>query len=129
MGRFRWPDTPVRRCGSRSRAAEFITSRFYYDRYPDWVNEWNSLKLAEDYAGESWELLSDASTYRFGGADDRPYETALPGFGRVFPHPYGGTSDPYYMTLLTVSPAGDELTVNFAKAVDRRRESRCRRYP
>ena len=95
----------------------FITSRFYYDRYPDWVNEWNSLKLAEDYAGESWELLSDASTYRFAGADDRPYETALPGFGRAFPHPYGGASDPYYMTLLTVSPAGDELTANFAKAL------------
>ena len=99
------------------QSGEFVTSRFYYDRYPDWVNEWNSLKLVEDYAGESWELLSDASTYRFGDADDRPYETALPGFGRVFPHPYGGTSDPYYTTLLTVSPAGDELTVDFAKAL------------
>ena len=99
------------------QSGEFITSRFYYDRYPEWVTDWNGRGLAAAYAGESWELLHDASTYRFKDADDRPYETALPGFGRTFPHEFGDAGDRYFTTLLTVSPAGDELTLNFAKAL------------
>jgi predicted AlkP superfamily pyrophosphatase or phosphodiesterase len=96
---------------------EFITSRFYYDRYPDWVAEYNARRPADVYAGQSWVLLNDVDTYRFGAADDRPYETALPGFGRVFPHPFGQPGDRFYTTLLTVSPVGDEMTVAFAKAL------------
>jgi len=99
------------------QTGEFITSRFYYERYPDWVSEWNSNKPAQEYAGESWELLNDASTYLFGDADDRSFETALPGFGRTFPHAFGSSSDRYFTTLLTISPAGDELTLDFAKAL------------
>lgn len=99
------------------QTGEFITSRFYYERYPDWVSEWNSNKPAQEYAGESWELLNDASTYLFGDADDRSFETALPGFGRTFPHAFGNSSDRYFTTLLTISPAGDELTLDFAKAL------------
>jgi predicted AlkP superfamily pyrophosphatase or phosphodiesterase len=99
------------------QSGEFITSRFYYDRYPDWVSEWNAQRLADTYAGESWDLINDESTYRFADADDRPYETSLPGFGRTFPHAFGDTSDRFYTTLLTISPAGDELTLNFAKTL------------
>ncbi len=99
------------------KSGEFITSRFYYDRYPDWVTAFNNDRPADEYAGRSWELTHKASTYRFGDADDRPYETALPGFGRTFPHPYGEPGDRFFTTLLTVSPAGDELTLKFAKAL------------
>ena len=99
------------------QSGEFITSRFYYDRYPDWVTAYNERGPAAGYAARSWQLLNKASTYVFGDADDRAYETALPGFGRVFPHPFGQPEDRFYTTLLTVSPAGDEITVAFAKAV------------
>jgi predicted AlkP superfamily pyrophosphatase or phosphodiesterase len=99
------------------QSGEFITSRFYYGRYPDWVTEWNSRKPADQYAGSSWELLNESPTYRFGQADDRPYETALPGFGRTFPHPFGDSGARFFTTLLTVSPAGDELTLEFTKAL------------
>lgn len=95
----------------------FITSRFYYDRYPQWVADWNAREPVGRYAGTSWELLHDRSTYLFGATDDRPYETALPGYGRTFPHPFGNLGDKYFTTLLTVSPAGDELTLDFAKAL------------
>ncbi len=97
--------------------AGFVTSRFYYENYPDWVAAWNAKKLPEAYAGKSWTLLHDRSTYMFGDADDRPYEAELPGFGRVFPHPYGAVDDRFFTTLLTVSPAGDELTLDFAKTL------------
>jgi predicted AlkP superfamily pyrophosphatase or phosphodiesterase len=99
------------------KSGEFITSSFYYDQYPEWVADWNAGKPADRYAGTSWQLLHDQSTYLFGATDDRPYETALPGYGRTFPHPYGSREGRYFTTLLTISPAGDELTLDFAKAL------------
>jgi predicted AlkP superfamily pyrophosphatase or phosphodiesterase len=96
---------------------EFITSRFYYEDYPDWVNDWNARRLPDEYADTSWVLLNKKATYLFGDQDDRAFETALPGFGRVFPHPFGQVDGRYFTTLLTVSPAGDELTVDFAKTL------------
>lgn len=99
------------------KSGEFITSSFYYDQYPEWVADWNAEKHADKYAGTSWKLLHDQSTYLFGAADDRPYETALPGYGRIFPHPFGNREGKYFTTLLTISPAGDELTLDFAKAL------------
>ncbi len=94
---------------------EFVSSRFYYNRYPDWVVSFNATKPAQRYAGRKWNLLHDRDTYLFGGKDDRPWETAIGKFGRVFPHPYGSGESKYFTTLLTLSPAGDELTVDFAK--------------
>ena len=98
-------------------SGEFVTSSYYYDEYPEWVNEWNARALASSYAGESWTLMHPAAKYLFGDADDRDYEIDLAGFGRVFPHPYGDADDKYFTTKLTLSPAGDELTLDFAKAL------------
>jgi len=98
-------------------SGEFVTSNYYYDQYPDWVNAWNARKPASSYAGKSWELMHRSSEYLFGDADDREYETNMAGFGRVFPHAYGEADDKYFTTKLTLSPAGDELTLDFAKTL------------
>lgn len=95
----------------------FVSSTYYYEQYPDWVNAWNEQKLADGYEGKSWELLQDRSTYVYRDADDRPYETALPGYGRVFPHPFGPKENKLFYTLLTLSPVGDDLTLAFAKTL------------
>ena len=39
------------------KTGEFVSSTFYYDQYPKWVAEWNKKRLADSYAGKSWELL------------------------------------------------------------------------
>jgi hypothetical protein len=96
---------------------EFITSTFYYDAYPAWVNKWNKKRMADSWHQKSWTLSGDSSAYLFGDSDDRPYETDLAGFGRTFPHSFGDKTGKYYTTLLTVSPAGDELTSDFAKTI------------
>jgi predicted AlkP superfamily pyrophosphatase or phosphodiesterase len=98
-------------------SGEFVTSTYYYKEYPDWVNQWNAGKPALAYAGKSWELLQPAAKYLFGEADDREYETDFPGFGRTFPHAYGEVGDKYLTTRLTLSPAGDELILDFTKAL------------
>ena len=99
------------------KLGEFVTSNFYYDRYPGWVNEWNAGKPSRRFSDTSWELLRDRDSYLFGGQDDQPWETALPGFGRVFPHRFGPANGRGFTTFLTLSPAGDELTLDFAKAL------------
>ncbi|KPK52807.1 MAG: alkaline phosphatase [Thiotrichales bacterium SG8_50] len=98
-------------------SGEFVTSTYYYEKYPDWVTAWNARKPAAAYAGKSWELSQAPAKYLFGDADDREYETDFPGFGRTFPHAYGKAGDKYLTTRLTLSPAGDELTLDFAKTL------------
>ena len=95
----------------------FVTSSYYYDKYPGWVMAWNARKPALAYAGKSWQLMHDRSSYLYGDSDDQHYETDFPGFGRTFPHPYGTAEDKYFTTRLTLSPAGDELTLDFAKSL------------
>ncbi len=94
---------------------EFVTSTYYYDSYPGWVDEWNRKKLSQAYANTSWELMHDQSTYTYGDFDDMSWETDLPGYGIVFPHPFGKADGKMFTTLLTLSPAGDELCLKFAK--------------
>ena len=98
-------------------SGEFVTSTYYYQAYPQWVLDWNAAKLPLVYAGTSWELMHKPEMYLFGDADDRDYETDFPGFGRTFPHAYGAADDKYFTTRLTLSPAGDELTLDFAKTL------------
>lgn len=95
---------------------EFVTSTYYYEDYPEWVNKWNAQKKIHSYLNTSWELMHDKSTYTYGEADDMPWETKFPGYGVVFPHPFGEMSK-YYTTFLTLSPVGDELTLDFAKTL------------
>jgi hypothetical protein len=95
----------------------FVTSSYYYDAYPGWVDAWNGAAPAEAYRGRSWDLLQEKSTYLAADHDDRPYEAAALGMGRVFPHPYG---DDKYLTLkVGLTPAVDELTLDFATTLIR----------
>lgn len=93
---------------------DFITSQYYYDAYPGWAKKWNDQRKAESYAGKSWELTNEKSSYLLGQQDDRPYEVDLKGYGRVFPHPFGAV-DKLFPSKILVSPVGDQLTLDFSK--------------
>ncbi|MCK5815181.1 MAG: alkaline phosphatase family protein, partial [Flavobacteriaceae bacterium] len=97
---------------------EFITSSYYYDEYPKWVKTWNKSNFpAKTFGGKSWKLMYKKSKYMFGESDDNEWEMDVAGFGRTFPHEYQKASDKYFTNFLTFSPAGDELTLDFAKAL------------
>ncbi len=99
------------------KSGEFVTSQYYYDKYPDWVTDWNKAKPTKQYHQKNWTLLQPLASYEFAQQDDQAWETKFPGFGRIFPHAYGDMSNGYFNTFLTLSPAGDELTLDFAKAL------------
>jgi len=100
-----------------TNTGDFVTSTYYYDAYPDWVSKWNAQRKAERYTGKSWSLLNDAPAYILADQDDRPYEADLKGYGRVFPHPFGQANDKLFATRILVSPVGDQLTLDFSKAL------------
>lgn len=95
-------------------SGDFITSTYYYDHYPEWVSQWNKHRKAEALAGTRWVLLNEHDTYLLAHQDDRPYETDLRGFGRVFPHQFGNVDDKLLYTQVISSPQGDKLTADFA---------------
>lgn len=96
--------------------SEFVTSNYYYDKYPQWVTDWNQQKLAEQYSNTRWELSLPPEKYTV--KESNPdYKVDLDGFKRTFPHPYSSVDNKYYSTTLTVSPAGDELTENFTSTL------------
>ena len=96
-------------------SGDFVSSTYYYDKYPDWVTDWNKQRQVESLGGQQWQLLNDLPTYLLGHQDDRPYETDLRGYGRVFPHQFAETGSPILPTQVIVSPNGDQLTLDFAK--------------
>jgi predicted AlkP superfamily pyrophosphatase or phosphodiesterase len=93
----------------------FVSSTYYLEDYPEWVNAYNEQNKAQQFANTSWTLLHHQASYLFGDSDDRGWETDVAGFGRVFPHEFGDGSSPYFTTWLTLSPAGDKLVLDFAK--------------
>ncbi len=98
-------------------AGQFVTSSYYYDAYPEWVEAWNARGMPASYDNASWNLLHPNADYLFGDRDDQAWEPDFAGFGRTFPHPFSTVADPYFYTRLTFSPAGDEITADFAKAL------------
>jgi len=98
-------------------AGRMVSSTFYMDAYPSWVEKWNAEGVSARYADTAWELSTPPEAYLFGAADDQEWETDFPGFGRTFPHPYGPADGKYFTTLLTLSPAGDEIVGDFARTL------------
>lgn len=96
---------------------QFVSSDYYYKNYPAWVNNWNQLNKADKFDQQSWSLMFEEQKYLFSNEKRVDYKTDLAGFSQRFPHPYGKASGKYFGTLLTLSPAGDELTLDFTKTL------------
>lgn len=87
----------------------FVTSQYYYQEYPNWVNTWNK---AYQPRNETWELMSPSNTYRF--AKVQPINNHFPDFETAFPHKLGSPDAPTYYKNLAMTPFADELTADFA---------------
>ncbi|SHI63429.1 Predicted pyrophosphatase or phosphodiesterase, AlkP superfamily [Shimia gijangensis] len=94
----------------------YESSEYYYEAYPKWVLDWNAKRPADVAIGTDWALSSPLDSYLLAENDDRPYEVDLKGYGRTFPHSYEAPKDGLYYTQVVVSPLGDQLTADFAKA-------------
>ena len=99
------------------QSGEFVTSTYYHEVYPEWMQRWNDARPAARYAGKKWTLLAGQDSYVAGARDDRPYELELGTFGRTFPHTLPRRSSGELYSYLRTTPMGDELTLSFVEAL------------
>ena len=95
----------------------FITSSYYMNTLPDWVNAFNTSGKADEYI-KVWNTLYDIDTYKESGPDNNPYEGKFNGESApVFPHDLPklkAENDNY--GILNYTPFGNSLTTDFALA-------------
>lgn len=96
-------------------SGRFVTSSFYYENYPAWLEAWNATKPADAWLGASWSLLNPADTYIYGGQDNRSEERPYKAMGIIFPHPLPAEVGKDYYGNLRFTPMGDVLTLQFAR--------------
>ncbi len=71
-----------------SSTGDFITSSYYDNKeLPEWMKEFNALKLSDKYLDSAWTLSKPAEAYTQSTADDMPYESVFKGKDNsVFPY-------------------------------------------
>jgi hypothetical protein len=97
----------------------FVTSSYYRDRLPAWLEQFNQTRVADRWFGQNWtRLRPDLDYVRYSGPDDGPGEGIGFAQGRVFPHPLtGALAKPgflYYEALVN-SPFGNDLLLELTK--------------
>jgi hypothetical protein len=99
------------------KSGNFVSSTFYMNALPEWVNSFNAKKLAAKYMEQVWEPLLPDNAYPYSVADDNDYETILKGKDRpVFPYDLkklAATNPPYYHMLFT-TPFGNSILADLA---------------
>jgi predicted AlkP superfamily pyrophosphatase or phosphodiesterase len=58
-------------------SGSFVTSSFYTDKLPSWVESFNALKFPDHYLKQTWNTMYPLETYTASGPDDSPYEHTL----------------------------------------------------
>jgi predicted AlkP superfamily pyrophosphatase or phosphodiesterase len=104
-----------------SNTASFVTSDYYTDKLPEYMQRFNQTKYADQWFGKNWERYrSDIDYDRYSGQDDQAGEGTGSSQGRVFPHAMtGGLSQPgakFYDAVYS-SPFGNDLTWAAAKVI------------
>lgn len=99
---------------------QFVTSTYYTDVLPKWVDRFNQSDAASKWYKKDWSLLRpDISYANFSGLDNVKGESNINGQGITFPHPMTGgklvLGKEYYEALAN-SPYGNELLLEFAKS-------------
>lgn len=98
----------------------WISSTFYMDALPQWVNEFNASGKANSYF-KTWNTLNDINSYEESGVDTNTYERVLKGENESgFPHKLNELkTDNGGFHVVANSPFGNSLTTDFTiKAIE-----------
>lgn len=95
----------------------WITSSYYMDALPQWVNDFNASDAVEKYK-KVWNTLKPIDTYLESGTDDNNYEGKIKGeTTTAFPHDLPAVWDANdQFELLRKTPYGNSITADFALA-------------
>lgn len=97
----------------------WMSSTWYCDSLPGWVNDFNALKLSESYLNNPWAKLKDASAYTDCLPDSNKFESGFNG-QNWFPYDLRKMSSKGLLnskrdySLLRETPFGNSFTTDFA---------------
>lgn len=66
------------------KSGNFITSTYYMNQLPKWVEAFNSKKLPEHYLSEKWNTLYLKDTYTESTSDENEYENGIKKRGKGY---------------------------------------------
>lgn len=90
----------------------WVTSTFYMNELPHWVQEFNNEKYPQQYLSKPWNPLYPISSYTLSTADEKPYEGRYKNAANTsFPHDLGSMAN----SAISASPFGNTMTLEFAK--------------
>ena len=97
-----------------------VSSTYYFNQLPAWVNTFNATRPADKYFGAKWDRLLPADEYvRRAGPDSPPWEAVTAaGDTNAFPHTItGGATGPgtTFYWALDYSPFTNEILLSFAQ--------------
>ncbi|MGI8598859.1 MAG: alkaline phosphatase PafA [Chitinophagaceae bacterium] len=100
-----------------SKSGNFVTSTFYMQELPAWVQKFNDQRLAVKLLAKNWNTLYDINTYTQSYPDDNLYEGLYSDHtSPTFPILTSGMYKRNFEILRT-SPHGNTFTNEMAKAV------------
>ncbi|MBE9460609.1 alkaline phosphatase family protein [Dyadobacter sp. UP-52] len=99
-----------------SKTGNFVTSTYYMNELPKWVQEYNDKKMPSEYLKRGWKLLLPVEQYTESTPDDEPWEGKLPGVAKpVFPYELAGLAGDAF-GVVTTTPWGNSMTKDMAIA-------------
>jgi len=96
----------------------FITSTYYKQGLPTWLEKFNAQNLAEKYMSQEWKTIFPIEQYKESGPDDNTYETKVKGKEKpTFPYILPVLrKDNGGFEYLIYTPFGNDLLADLAMA-------------
>jgi predicted AlkP superfamily pyrophosphatase or phosphodiesterase len=119
------PRAAILMAGKLADAAYFmedgrmVTSTYYMETLPAWVQKWNEAGKIDAYFGRTWERVLPEAAYACQGPDDAPGEDDGGSLGRTLPKTVtGGAAKPgrAFYSAFGTTPFSSEVLVDFAQA-------------
>jgi len=100
-----------------NKTGDFITSTYYMQQLPQWVQAFNNRKVVDSLYKLNWNTILPKETYsQYSGADEQPYENKpLGSEQKAFPYNLANFAGKDYGKISS-TPYGNNLTVAIAQA-------------
>lgn len=101
-----------------SENGNWVSSTYYMEALPAWVEQFNGKNLTRKYLEKDWNTLYDILTYDQSTKDDNPFEGVLNDQQKpVFPIETSVLFSDEDFGVLSLTPYGNQLTIDFARAL------------
>lgn len=98
-----------------SKTGNWVTSTFYMEQLPDWVNKFNNRKIVDSLYKQNWNTLYPIDTYVQSDKDDQVWEGKYSHEkAPVFPHELNSLIGKNYGTI-SATPFGNTMALAFAR--------------